>query len=50
MLRVVCRSRGVETEKQADFLRKHGNVTFQGYLFGKPEPAENWLARWRNND
>ena len=37
---------GVETEAQADFLRQRADVIHQGYLYGKPEPAEDWLARW----
>jgi EAL domain-containing protein (putative c-di-GMP-specific phosphodiesterase class I) len=36
---------GVETEAQAAFLAQHGEVTLQGYLYGRPEPAETWLAR-----
>lgn len=43
-LRVVAE--GVETEEQADFLNQRGRVIHQGYLFGKPEPAEDWIARW----
>lgn len=38
---------GVETEEQAAFLNARANVIHQGYLYGKPEPAEAWLARWR---
>jgi EAL domain-containing protein (putative c-di-GMP-specific phosphodiesterase class I) len=38
---------GVETEAQVAFLNQHGSVIFQGYLFGKPAPAADWLARWR---
>ncbi|MDD2686042.1 MAG: bifunctional diguanylate cyclase/phosphodiesterase [Gallionella sp.] len=36
---------GVETQAQADFLNAHGTVIHQGYLFGKPEPAETILAK-----
>ncbi len=36
---------GVETQEQADFLNARGSVTHQGYLFGRPEPVESWLAR-----
>ncbi|MFZ5484296.1 MAG: EAL domain-containing protein [Pseudomonadota bacterium] len=44
-LRVVAE--GVETEAQAAFLNARGQVIHQGYLYGRPEPAEVWLARWR---
>jgi len=36
---------GVETQAQADFLNARGSVIHQGYLFGRPEPVESWLAR-----
>lgn len=29
---------GVETEDQLDFLKRHGCMAYQGYLFGKPMP------------
>lgn len=39
---------GVETQAQADFLNSHAQpVIHQGYLFGRPEAAEDWLPRWR---
>ncbi len=38
---------GVETEAQAAFLNARGNVIHQGYLYGRPEPAETWIARWK---
>jgi EAL domain-containing protein (putative c-di-GMP-specific phosphodiesterase class I) len=31
---------GVETTSQLAFLRKHGCHEMQGYLFGRPEPAQ----------
>lgn len=40
---------GVETEAQVAFLNRHGAVVFQGYLFGKPAPAGDWLMRWRES-
>ena len=43
-LRVVAE--GVETRAQADFLRQRApGIFYQGYLFGRPEPQEDWLAR-----
>lgn len=38
---------GVETIEQADFLRKEGCGVFQGYLYGKPMPTDefkNWVS------
>lgn len=37
---------GVETTTQRDFLISHRCDKLQGYLFGKPEPAEVWRVRW----
>jgi diguanylate cyclase (GGDEF)-like protein/PAS domain S-box-containing protein len=37
---------GVETQEQADFLNARAKVIHQGYLFGKPEPAQTWINRW----
>ncbi len=34
---------GVETEEQASFLNARGEVIHQGYLYGRPEPAEKLL-------
>ena len=33
---------GVETPAQRDFLLQHGCHAFQGYLFGRPAPIEEW--------
>ncbi len=38
---------GVESEPQAEFLNSRAEVTHQGYLFGRPEPAENWVEKWK---
>jgi diguanylate cyclase (GGDEF)-like protein/PAS domain S-box-containing protein len=46
-LRVVAE--GVETEAQRDFLSSHGCNLLQGYLFGKPEPADALTARWQSS-
>jgi diguanylate cyclase (GGDEF)-like protein/PAS domain S-box-containing protein len=36
---------GVETPEQARFLTSRARVAHQGYLYGRPEPVEAWLAR-----
>jgi EAL domain-containing protein (putative c-di-GMP-specific phosphodiesterase class I) len=38
---------GVETEEQYAFLARHGQLNYQGYLFGSPLPPEDFerLAR-----
>lgn len=38
---------GVETAEQAAFLKLRGDLIHQGYYYGRPEPAEEWIARWR---
>jgi sensor c-di-GMP phosphodiesterase-like protein len=40
---------GIETQEQADFLNHRAQVVHQGYLYGRPEPAAVWLARWASN-
>lgn len=46
-LRLKVVAEGVETTEQAEFLNARGQVIQQGYLHGRPEPAESLLARWR---
>ncbi|MFA6061789.1 MAG: EAL domain-containing protein [Gallionella sp.] len=36
---------GVETAEQAAFLNARGQVIHQGYLYGRPEAVDVWLAR-----
>lgn len=38
---------GVETESQAQWLRQWGCDAFQGYLFGRPQPAGDFTALLR---
>ena len=37
---------GVETEELKDYLKGFGNVLLQGYWFGKPMKAEEFIARY----
>ena len=40
---------GVETDAQLTFLQRHGCVAYQGYLFSKPVPIENFEALLQQN-
>lgn len=40
---------GVETEQQLALLREYGCLSYQGYLFSKPLPAEDFEALINNN-
>lgn len=44
-LNMVLISEGVETQQQADFLRKHGVTFAQGWLFGKAQPLSELLRQ-----
>jgi diguanylate cyclase (GGDEF)-like protein/PAS domain S-box-containing protein len=48
-LRVVAE--GVETKEQLEFLDAHGCDMYQGYLMGKPMPADDFIAllKWTND-
>jgi EAL domain-containing protein (putative c-di-GMP-specific phosphodiesterase class I) len=37
---------GVETREQFDFLNEHGCHKYQGYYFGKPVSANEFLQKW----
>jgi diguanylate cyclase (GGDEF)-like protein/PAS domain S-box-containing protein len=37
---------GVETEQQRDFLERNGCHAYQGYLFGKPVPIEDFQIQY----
>ena len=39
---------GVETQAQRDFLEKVGCMLYQGYLFGKPVPLEEFEKKLKN--
>lgn len=38
---------GVETPAQAKFLTSRSDVVLQGYLYGRPMPADEWLDQWK---
>lgn len=46
-LNLVSVAEGVETAGQFAFLRRLGCEQVQGYLFGKPVPANEFLSRWQ---
>nr|WP_230681441.1 EAL domain-containing protein [Paracidovorax cattleyae] len=37
---------GVETQEQREFLDRHGCDLYQGYLFARPMPAQDFLVRY----
>jgi diguanylate cyclase (GGDEF)-like protein len=42
--RLMVIAEGVETEAQLNFLKRNGCMAYQGYLFGKPVPIEEFEA------
>ncbi|MCU7936435.1 MAG: EAL domain-containing protein [Candidatus Thiodiazotropha sp. (ex Dulcina madagascariensis)] len=48
-LHIVVVAEGVEFEAQSQFLSSHNCMLAQGYLFGKPVPAEEMSEYLRNN-
>lgn len=48
-LQLTVIAEGVETEQQQDFLHAEGCDQGQGYLFGKPIPASEFLSAWQAN-
>ncbi len=49
-LRLPIIAEGVETENQADFLSSIGCEYFQGYLYSKPVPENDYLEIVKNSD
>ncbi len=45
-LHLLVVAEGVETQEQADFLRRRGCDRLQGFYYAKPEPAEVVLREW----
>lgn len=41
---------GVETEQQAELLRRAGCHKLQGYLFGKPMPLADFITAWERSE
>ncbi len=39
---------GVESTQQLEFLRAHGADEIQGFLFGKPQAADEFAENWRS--
>ena len=46
MMKLEVVAEGVETPEQAEFMNARGRIIRQGYLFGRPEPADVWINRW----
>jgi PAS domain S-box-containing protein/diguanylate cyclase (GGDEF)-like protein len=48
-LRLKVVAEGVETRAQAEFLHARGQIVQQGYLHGRPAPAEEVLELWESS-
>lgn len=50
-MRLQVVAEGVETPAQAEFLASRVDpaqpLIYQGYLYGKPAPADDWITHWR---
>ena len=46
----VCLAEGVETQAEADACRQLGFALAQGFLFGRPAPASEYMDRSRDED
>ena len=45
-MELVVIAEGVETQEQHDYIKSHDGVIQQGFLLGRPQAGEEWLARW----
>ncbi|MCY1186108.1 putative signaling protein [compost metagenome] len=48
-LNLMVIAEGVESQEQLDFLREHSCDEVQGFLFGRPMPAEQFAALYVNH-
>ncbi|MNE91283.1 Oxygen sensor protein DosP [compost metagenome] len=48
-LNLMVIAEGVESQEQLDFLREHGCDEVQGFLFGRPMPAEQFATLFANH-
>ena len=40
---------GIEQESQLRYLQQHGVDYYQGYLFSRPIPLDQFIREWVNN-
>jgi len=48
-LNLMVIAEGVESHEQLEFLREHGCDEVQGFLFGRPVPADQFAALFASN-